>query len=71
MKLNDREEELRAWARWAQTEQAKPWCKWFAWFPVEDWDTGNWYWLETVAYKYRWDTSGARYYYKPIKKTQS
>lgn len=48
------------------TKRELPWHHWFAWRPVEDWETGQWYWLETVWRKYRVDGAGARWYYKPV-----
>lgn len=48
------------------SSRALPWHDWFAWRPVQDWDTGQWFWLETVKRKFRVDGAGARWYYKPI-----
>ena len=61
---------IEKWAAWALAEQSKPWRKWFAWRPVKDLDTGRLFWLETIWFKYRWDGSGARYYYRPLKQVR-
>lgn len=44
--------------------RSRPWHNWFAWFPVSDWNTGEWFWLETVGRKFRVDGAGARWYYR-------
>ncbi len=31
-----------------ETKRKLRWHKWFAWFPVRDWNTGDWLWFETV-----------------------
>ena len=62
----DAKKALDAHVRWAREESEKPWREWFAWYPVQDWFTGDVFWLETVSFKLDYQT--ARWNYRPLKR---